>query len=222
MPDLPSGTVAFLFTDIEGSSALWERDRQAMAAAVARHLALLDAAIQAHGGIRFKTIGDAVQAAFPTAPGAIAASVDAQLALFAEDWSEIGALRVRMAVHAGEADPDESGDYLSPPLNRLSRLLATGHGGQILLSQAAVDALVSGPVRQSELASDLTTVGWLPEVEPALAGLLQRLFGICIGLVDALLGFRLWKASSFGDNPCQRLLPGRAELTRCRRGYQSA
>lgn len=154
MPDLPSGTVAFLFTDIEGSTALWERDRQAMAAAVARHLALLDAAIQAHGGIRFKTIGDAVQAAFPTAPGAIAASVDAQLALFAEDWSEIGALRVRMAVHAGEADPDESGDYLSPPLNRLSRLLATGHGGQILLTQT-VQQLARGALPERVALRDL-------------------------------------------------------------------
>jgi class 3 adenylate cyclase len=80
MPDLPSGTVTFLFTDIEGSTALWERDRQAMAAAVERHIVLLDAAIQAHGGIHFKTVGDAVQAVFPTAPDAIAAALDAQRA----------------------------------------------------------------------------------------------------------------------------------------------
>ncbi|MBA3415204.1 MAG: adenylate/guanylate cyclase domain-containing protein, partial [Chloroflexia bacterium] len=135
MPELPSGTVAFLLTDIEGSTALWERHRQAMTAVVARHMALLDAAIQAHGGIHFKTVGDAIQAAFPTAPAAIAASLAAQQALLAEDWGEIGALRVRMAVHAGEADPDGRGDYLTAPLNRLSRLLSTGHGGQILLTQ---------------------------------------------------------------------------------------
>ena len=61
MLELPSGTVTFLFTDIEGSTALWERDRVAMAAAVAQHMALLDAAIQAHGGIHFKTVGDGVQ-----------------------------------------------------------------------------------------------------------------------------------------------------------------
>ena len=138
MPDLPSGTVTFLFTDIEGSTALWERDRQAMAAVVARHTALLDTAIHAHGGIHFKTVGDAVQAAFPTAPAAIAAALDAQRALLAEDWGVLGPLRVRMAVHAGEADPDERGDYLTAPLNRLSRLLATGHGGQILLTQMNV------------------------------------------------------------------------------------
>ncbi len=136
MTDLPSGTVTFLFTDIEGSTALWEREREAMVAAVDRHLVLLDAAIQAHGGVHFKTVGDAVQAAFPTAPAAIAAALDAQRALLAEDWGAIGPLWVRMAVHAGEAEPDARGDYLSAPLNRLSRLLATGHGGQILLTQA--------------------------------------------------------------------------------------
>jgi class 3 adenylate cyclase len=137
VPDLPSGTVTFLFTDIEGSTPLWERDRKAMTAVVARHMTLLDAAIHAHEGIHFKTVGDAIQAAFPTAPAAIAAALDGQRGLLGEDWGELGALRVRMAVHAGEAEPDERGDYLAAPLNRLSRLLATGHGGQILLTQAA-------------------------------------------------------------------------------------
>ena len=135
MVELPFGTVTFLFTDIEGSTELWEQDRQVMAAAVERHIALLDAAIQAHGGVHFKTIGDAVQAAFPAAPAAVAAACDAQCALLAEDWGEIGPLRVRMALHAGEAEPDTRGDYLAAPLNRLSRLLSAGHGGQILLSQ---------------------------------------------------------------------------------------
>src|SRR5678815_958650 len=88
MTDLPSGTVTFLFTDIEGSTALWERDRAAMAAAVAQHLALLDAAIQAHDGIHFKTVGDAVQAAFPTAPDAVSAALDAQRSLVDEGRSE--------------------------------------------------------------------------------------------------------------------------------------
>jgi class 3 adenylate cyclase len=87
MADLPSGTVTFLFTDIEGSTALWERDRQAMAQAVERHLALLGEAVTAHGGVLFKTVGDAVQAAFPTAPGAIGAALSAQGTLQAELWS---------------------------------------------------------------------------------------------------------------------------------------
>ena len=135
MPLLPRGTVTFLFTDIVESTRLWERDSQAMAIAVERHLALLDAAIAAHGGVHFKTVGDAVQAAFATAPHAIAAALDAQRALLAEEW-EVGQLQVRMALHAGEATPDERSDYLAAPLNRLSRLLSTGYGGQILLSQA--------------------------------------------------------------------------------------
>jgi predicted ATPase/class 3 adenylate cyclase len=144
MRDLPRGTVTFLFTDIEGSTERWERDRQAMAAAVARHLALLDAAINALGGVHFKTVGDGVQAAFPTAPQAVTAAVVGQRALLAEDWGEIGPLRVRMALHAGEAAPDARGDYLAAPLNRLARILDAAHGGQVLLSDA-----VAGLVRDA-------------------------------------------------------------------------
>ncbi|MCC2627146.1 MAG: adenylate/guanylate cyclase protein, partial [Thermomicrobiales bacterium] len=136
MVELPRGTVTFLFTDIEGSTRLWEQNRAAMATAVERHLALLDAAIAAHGGIHFKTVGDGIQAAFPTAPRAMAAALDGQRAVLAEDWRGVGEPRVRMALHAGEAAPDAHGDYLAAPLNRLARLLAVGHGGQILLTQA--------------------------------------------------------------------------------------
>lgn len=136
MTDLPRGTVTFLFTDIEGSTALWERDRPAMQAAIARHFGVLEGAIQTHDGVRYKTVGDAVQSAFPIAPAALAAAVAAQRALLSEDWGGLGPLRVRMALHAGEAEPDPRGDYLAAPLNRLSRLLAAGHGGQILLTQA--------------------------------------------------------------------------------------
>ena len=148
MPELPSGTVTFLFTDIEGSTALWERDQVAMATAVARHLTLLRAATEAHTGVLFKVVGDAVQAAFPTAPDAVAAALEAQRALVQEAWPEgIGAVRVRMALHTAAATPQD-GDYLAPGLNRLSRLLAAGHGGQVLLSLAtqdlARDALPAG------------------------------------------------------------------------------
>jgi predicted ATPase/class 3 adenylate cyclase len=136
MPEYPSGTVAFLFTDIEGSTKRWERDSSAMRAAVDRHFALLADAIAAQNGVLFKTVGDAVQAAFPTAPAAVAAAVAAQSALRADDWGELGPLRVRMAIHVGEATPRD-GDYLAPALNRLARLMATGYGEQILLSEAA-------------------------------------------------------------------------------------
>jgi predicted ATPase/class 3 adenylate cyclase len=139
MSELPSGTVTFLFTDIEGSTALWERDRVAMASAVKRHLVLLDAAIASHHGIHFKTVGDAVQAAFPTAPDAVGATLDAQRVLMQETWPEgVGPLRVRMALHTTAATPQD-GDYLAPGLNRLARLLAAGHGEQVLLSLSTQD-----------------------------------------------------------------------------------
>jgi predicted ATPase/class 3 adenylate cyclase len=135
MADLPHGTVTFLFTDIEGSTGLWERDRTAMRAAVDQHLALLRDTIAALGGVAFKTVGDAVQAAFATAPPALAAGVASQRALQVESWPEAtGALRVRMALHAGMAEPVD-GDYLAPCLNRLSRLLGAGHGQQVLLTE---------------------------------------------------------------------------------------
>ena len=106
------------------------------AAAVERHFALLGEAISAQNGVLFKTIGDAVQAAFPTAQAAVTAAFAAQSALRVEDWGDLGQLRVRMAVHIGEATPRD-GDYVAPCLNRLARLLAVGYGEQILLSEAA-------------------------------------------------------------------------------------
>ncbi|MDQ3222357.1 MAG: adenylate/guanylate cyclase domain-containing protein, partial [Gemmatimonadota bacterium] len=139
MANLPSGTVTFLFTDIEGSTQLWERDQHAMQTAVNRHLAVLDAAIASHHGVHFKTVGDAIQAAFPTAPDAVAAALDAQRAFAQEGWPEsVKPLRVRMALHTAAATPQD-GDYLAPGLNRLARLLAAGHGGQVLLSLATQD-----------------------------------------------------------------------------------
>ena len=97
MPDLPSGTATFLFTDIERSTALWKRDSEAMAAAVDRHLELLRAAIDANSGVLFKTVDDAVQAAFPTAPEAVAAALDAQRVLVKERGPSIPPPRHRGA-----------------------------------------------------------------------------------------------------------------------------
>jgi predicted ATPase/class 3 adenylate cyclase len=139
MPEFPRGTVTFLFSDIEGSTRLWEQDRAAMLAVVERHLVLLRIAIERHQGVLFKVVGDAVQAAFPTAPQAAAAALDAQRALNSESWEEIGRpLVVRMALHTAAAEPRD-GDYLAPGLNRLARLIAAGHGGQVLLSLATQD-----------------------------------------------------------------------------------
>ncbi len=136
MTDLPSGIVTFLFTDIEGSTRLWERDASAMWAATARHNAILSDVIAQHRGHHFKTIGDAYLAAFAHPADAVAAAVTGQRALAAEPWTETGPIRVRMAIHRGEATP-VGGDYVvAPCLNRLARLLAVGHGAQVLLSDA--------------------------------------------------------------------------------------
>src|SRR3954470_1668751 len=155
MPELPSGTVTFLFTDIEDSTALWERDRAAMRVAVARQLAILHSLIGAQHGILYKTIGDGTQAAFGSAEDALRAAVAAQRALRQETWADPpGPMRVRMALHAGEAEPDERGDYLAASLNRLSRLLAIGHGGQIVLTQA-VQQLTRGALPAGTTLRDL-------------------------------------------------------------------
>src|ERR1051326_3156049 len=110
MPDFPSGTVTFLFTDIEGSTRLWEQPPEAMPQALPRHDALLRHAIEAHGGHVFKTVGDQFCAAFATAPAAVETAVAAQRALHAEIGSAVAALRVRMALHTGTVE-HRDGDY---------------------------------------------------------------------------------------------------------------
>ena len=133
---LPTGTVTLLFTDIEGSTNLWEHQLEAMQAALARHDGILRGAIEAYGGHVFKTVGDAFYGVFASAPDALRAAIAAQQALSAERWSEaLGQLRVRMALHSG-TPAFRDGDYFGPPLNRVARLLSTGHGGQTLLSAA--------------------------------------------------------------------------------------
>src|SRR3954470_22254604 len=135
MANLPSGTVTFLFTDIEGSTTRWEHQPEAMQAALARHDALIRAAVLEHGGHVVKTMGDAFHAAFSRAPDAVAAALDAQRRLQAGPWGEIGPVRVRMALHTGAAE-ERDGDYYGPTLNRAARLMSVGHGGQVLLSHA--------------------------------------------------------------------------------------
>jgi predicted ATPase/class 3 adenylate cyclase len=131
----PTGTVTFLFTDIEGSTKLWEHDAQVMQAALARHDEILRDAIEERGGYVFKTIGDAFCAAFPTAPEALEAALESQRGLVSSEGEQIGPLRVRMALHTGAAE-ERDGDYFGPPVNRVARLLSAAHGGQVLLSLA--------------------------------------------------------------------------------------
>ena len=153
MAALPTGTVTFLFTDIEGSTTRWEQQRQAMQAALARHDAILHAAIQAHGGHVFKTMGDAFYAVFAAAPDALHAALAAQRACAAEVWpAETGPLPVRMALHTG-ATEQRDGDYFGPPLNRVARILAAGHGGQVLLSAATQELVRDQLLPSTELRS---------------------------------------------------------------------
>src|ERR687896_2189632 len=134
MADPPTGTVTFLFTDIEGSTKLWEKSPRGMQVALTRHDALLWETIEGHGGFVFKTVGDAFCAVFPTALGALESALAAQRGLFSEAWGEeIGALKARMALHTGTTH-ERDGDYFGPPVNRVARLLSAGHGGQVLLS----------------------------------------------------------------------------------------
>jgi WD40 repeat protein/class 3 adenylate cyclase len=130
---MPTGTVTFLFTDIEGSTRLWEQQPRAMQAAVAHHDTLLREAIEQYSGYVFKTVGDAFYAAFPTAPQALDAAIAAQHSLQSADWESTGPIKVRMAIHTGVAEVRDN-DYFGLPLNRVARLLSTGYGGQILLS----------------------------------------------------------------------------------------
>jgi predicted ATPase/class 3 adenylate cyclase len=137
---LPTGTVTFLFTDIEGSSQLWEQHPDAMRLALARHDACLNAAITSNHGHVFKTVGDAFCAVFATAPDALDAALAAQQNLRALQPSAVPSaaalsLRVRIALHTGAAEA-RSSDYFGPALNRVARLLAIAHGGQVLLSGA--------------------------------------------------------------------------------------
>lgn len=139
----PTGTVTFLFTDIEGSTQRWERHGVAMEAALARHNAIIAGAIEQHGGYVFKTVGDAFCAAFADAGGAVEAAVTAQRALDAERFhvgDEAEPLRVRMGIHTGLVELRD-GDYLGRPVNRVARLMSAGHGGQILLSLATQQLL---------------------------------------------------------------------------------
>jgi len=140
MTHLPSGTVTFLFTDIEGSTRLWERHPETMRTALARHDSLLREVVEACNGHIFKMVGDAVCAAFAAAPDALAAAVQAQLALQQEPWPEATTIRVRMALHTGKTQERDS-DYFGPVVNRVARLLAVGHGGQTLLSAASSELL---------------------------------------------------------------------------------
>ncbi|MBC7878021.1 MAG: adenylate/guanylate cyclase domain-containing protein [Anaerolineales bacterium] len=133
--ELPSGTVTFLFTDIEGSTQLWEKNPEEMKSALAKHDAILKTAIESNHGHIIKTTGDGVHAVFTTAIDAINAAIAAQSKFKTSEFSKNSEvlLHVRMGFHTGEAELREN-DYYGQSLNRAARIMGVGHGGQILLS----------------------------------------------------------------------------------------
>ncbi|MCU1354161.1 MAG: transcriptional regulatory protein (LuxR-family), partial [Acidimicrobiales bacterium] len=128
----PSGTVTFLFTDVVGSTRLWEAHPDRMPVMLHRHDELVRGAVEGAGGTVVKSTGDGSLAAFEDATAAVQAAADAQLALHDEPWA-VDALRVRMGLHTGTSS-ERDGDYFGPTLNRAARLMAIGHGGQVLVS----------------------------------------------------------------------------------------
>jgi class 3 adenylate cyclase len=169
----PSGTVTLLFTDVEGSTRLWESEREAMAAALRRHDAILREAIEQSGGYVFKTVGDAFCAAFSAARAGLDAALAAQRGLAAEPWPTSRPLVVRMGLHAGVCE-ERDGDYFGPAVNRVARLLSLADGGQVLVSAAAAELLsdeLPGGVGLRELGThqlkDLTRPERVYQVEAA-------------------------------------------------------
>ena len=137
MAELPGGTVTFLLTDVEGSTALWEQAPEPMRAALARHDALFEAAVAEHKGIHIRPRGegDSRFAVFAGAADAVEAALAVQRAFLAETWPTPRPIRVRTGVHTGEAELRD-GDYYGSAVNRCARIRAIGHGGQTLLSEA--------------------------------------------------------------------------------------
>ena len=133
---LPSGTVTFYFTDVEGSTKLWEAYPSEMGRAIELYDTIIRREVERNGGVVFKMLGDACCAAFARANDALSASLATQTSIAAQPWGRVGEIRVRAALHTG-APEQRGGDYFGQPLNRVARLLSAGHGGQILLSSVS-------------------------------------------------------------------------------------
>src|SRR3954467_450672 len=170
MRELPSGTVTFLFTDLEGSTRLWEDHPDAMQKALARHDDIARTAIESHDGYVVKTTGDGFHAAFATAHDAIDAAVEAQLSLADESWDSTGPLRVRMGLHTCEAEVRD-GDYCGSGVNRAARLMSVAHGGQIVVSAVTSELVRDMAVEFADLGQhrlrDLTNAERIFEVRAA-------------------------------------------------------
>lgn len=144
MAELPTGTVTFVFTDIEGSTRRWEHDAAAMQVALEKHDALLSHAFSANDGAVFKHTGDGMCAVFASARSAVTAAADLQRSMAATDWAPFDDVRIRIGVHSGEAEIRDD-DYFGTALSRVARIMDAGHGGQILISAATAGLLRRDP-----------------------------------------------------------------------------
>ncbi|HEX6303315.1 MAG TPA: adenylate/guanylate cyclase domain-containing protein, partial [Anaerolineales bacterium] len=137
MPNLPEGVVTFLFTDVEGSTRMFEQAPGAMLAALRQHDDVIEAAVAAHGGIpvRPRGEGDSRFIVFADARNAVAGAAEMQRRLAAIDWATPAPLLVRASLHTGSADL-RSGDYYGSAVNRAARLRGIAHGGQTLMSRS--------------------------------------------------------------------------------------
>ncbi|MBW3661184.1 MAG: adenylate/guanylate cyclase domain-containing protein, partial [Gemmatimonadetes bacterium] len=155
MSDLPTGTVTFLFSAIEGSTKLLQRLGDAYPDQLHEHGRIVRAAVEAAGGTEVSTEGDSFFAVFPMPSGALHAAVAAQRALSGHAFSHGHPLRVRIGMHTGEGHVG-GGDYVGMDVNRAARIAAAGHGGQVLLSEATrglVERDLPAGVRLRELGS---------------------------------------------------------------------
>ena len=132
---IPTGIVSFLFTDVEGSTRLWEADADAMAASLELHDAIMRRVVESNAGHVFSTAGDAFAVAFDSIDAAVRSATQIQLELLDARWPG-PSIKVRMGIHTGSAE-ERGGDYFGPVLNRAARIMSAGHGGQILLSSVA-------------------------------------------------------------------------------------
>ena len=153
MDQAPSGTVTLLFTDVEGSTRLWEDEPKAMTAALRRHDEIIRAVIEDQRGFVFKTVGDAFCATFATPQAALSATLVAQQQLVSESWPTGRPIRVRMALHTGVCE-ERDNDYFGPAVNRTARLEAIAHGGQVVVSGTTAD-LLSGSLPEGVRLRDL-------------------------------------------------------------------
>lgn len=224
---LPTGTVSFLFTDLEGSTRLLDTLGDGYDAVLEAHRDILRSAVDEHAGVVFGTEGDAVFAAFASADDAVAAAGDAQRRLTSYAWPEAGRVRVRMAVHTGDARV-ASGDYVGMSLHVTARVCAAGHGGQVLLTGVTRDLVPASAVRDlgehrlkdladlvrivqllgDGLAESFPPLRTLPAIVDNLPATADEFIGRAVELaevIDGFVGHRLVTLTGAGGSGKSRL-----------------